>query len=166
MEGGAFRQRRGYGLLRHNPPDEEDENRCGDAREGWTRRGSRSRRRSRWLTAAAAGASVPSGASTGRSRRTSCAMRPHRYGGLGGRNAVGHIQGEMRTGAHRLDGHEQRALDATMCELDGTPTLARLGANATLAGSLRRAGRCAVARADLFERVGELAALRQLTCRW
>jgi enolase len=104
-------------------------------------------------------ASVPSGASTGQFEAHELRDRdPHRYGGLGVRNAVGHVRGEIAAALIGLDGHDQQAVDAAMLELDGTPTLARLGANATLAVSLATCR--AVARSQgrhLYERMGELA---------
>ena len=86
-------------------------------------------------------ASVPSGASRGRheavERRDG---DPSRYGGRGVRGAVAAIEGEI---AEFLTGREpdQRAIDGTLIELDGTRDKSRLGANAILAVSL------AVARA-------------------
>ena len=90
-------------------------------------------------------ASVPSGASRGRheavERRDG---DPSRYGGRGVRGAVGAIEGEI---AEFLTGREpdQRAIDGTLIELDGTRDKSRLGANAILAVSLAVA-RAAAAR--------------------
>ncbi len=87
----------------------------------------------------AVSASVPSGASTGRheavERRDG---EPGRYGGRGVRGAVGAIDGEIAT---LLVGREpeQRAVDAALRALDGTPDKSRLGANAILAVSLATA---------------------------
>jgi enolase len=86
-------------------------------------------------------AAVPSGASTG--TREALELRdgdPRRYGGKGVRQAVANVNGEI---AKALAGHavDQRAIDATLLALDGTPNKARLGANAILGVSL------AVARA-------------------
>ena len=89
-------------------------------------------------------AAVPSGASTG--QREALELRdgdPKRYGGKGVRKAVDHVNGEI---AKALVGKEldQRALDDTMLELDGTPTKSRLGANAILAVSMAAARAAAV----------------------
>jgi enolase len=90
-------------------------------------------------------ASVPSGASRGRheavERRDG---DPSRYGGRGVRGAVAAIEGEI---AEFLTGREpdQRAIDGTLIELDGTRDKSRLGANAILAVSLAVA-RAAAAR--------------------
>mgnify|MGYP005854202361 CR=1 FL=1 len=88
-------------------------------------------------------AAVPSGASTG--RREALELRDHeagRYGGKGVTRAVGHVNGEIAgaVAGLALGGlEEQAALDRTLCELDGTPTKARLGANALLGVSLAAA---------------------------
>jgi enolase len=82
-------------------------------------------------------ASVPSGASTGRAEALELRDGDRsRYGGLGCRRAVVHIAGEI---CHALAGRlfaDQAGLDRALCELDGTPNKARLGANALLAVSL------------------------------
>ena len=81
-------------------------------------------------------AAVPSGASTG--EREALELRDGdkaRYAGKGVRKAVANVNGEI---AKALVGQslDQRALDTAMNALDGTPTKARLGANAILAVSL------------------------------
>jgi enolase len=81
-------------------------------------------------------AGVPSGASTG--TREALELRDgdsHRYGGKGVRKAVGHINDEI---ANALAGAaaDQRAIDARLVALDGTPNKARLGANAMLGVSM------------------------------
>jgi len=86
-------------------------------------------------------AAVPSGASTG--TREALELRDgdkKRYLGKGVTKAVAHVNGEI---ARALIGQpaDQRAIDAKMLELDGTPNLGRLGANAVLGVSM------AVARA-------------------
>jgi enolase len=86
-------------------------------------------------------AGVPSGASTG--TREALELRdkdPRRYGGKGVRGAVGHVNGEIRK-AIVGRAADQRAIDAALRDLDGTPNLGRLGANAVLGVSM------AVARA-------------------
>ncbi len=81
-------------------------------------------------------AAVPSGASTG--EREALELRDGdklRYLGKGVRSAVANVNGELATA---LEGKsfDQRALDDAMIALDGTPTKARLGANALLGVSM------------------------------
>jgi enolase len=85
-------------------------------------------------------AASPSGASTG--SREALELRDgdaKRYGGKGVLKAVGHVNGELQRALLGRDAQDQAALDQTMIELDGTPTKARLGANAVLAVSLATA---------------------------
>ena len=79
---------------------------------------------------------VPSGASTGEHEAVELRDGGKDYLGKGVLKAVGAVNGEI---AELLDGHDgldQRIIDAAMCELDGTPNKARLGANAILGVSL------------------------------
>jgi enolase len=81
-------------------------------------------------------AAVPSGASTG--QREALELRDgdtKRFLGKGVRTAVAHVNGEI---ARSLAGREadQRAADAFLIELDGTPNKGRLGANALLGVSM------------------------------
>ena len=85
-------------------------------------------------------AAVPSGASTG--RHEAIELRdgdPGRYLGRGVRNAVSNIRTEILGALRGFEAREQRDLDRTMAELDGTPGKGRLGANAVLAVSLAAA---------------------------
>jgi enolase len=85
-------------------------------------------------------AAVPSGASTG--SREAHELRDgdkKRYLGKGVRNAVAHVNGEIRKAAAGIDAGDQAKLDKRLLELDGTPNKARLGANAILAVSLATA---------------------------
>ena len=94
-------------------------------------------------------ASVPSGASTG--THEAVELRdgdPARYGGRGVRRAVTNVDTVIGPAVRGLAADDQGALDGRMLELDGTPTKARLGANATLAVSLA-ACRAAAAGRDL-----------------
>ena len=80
---------------------------------------------------------APSGASTG--RREAVELRdgdPRRYGGKGVTHAVGAVNTEIAAALIGRDGIDQRGIDATLCAVDGTPTKARLGANATVAVSI------------------------------
>ena len=85
-------------------------------------------------------AASPSGASTG--SREALELRDgdaKRYGGKGVLKAVSHVNGELQGALLGRDAQDQAALDQTMIERDGTPTKARLGANAILAVSLAAA---------------------------
>ncbi len=96
---------------------------------------------------AAATVSVPSGASTGAAEALELRDRdPKRYGGLGCRQAVAHINEEINRALAGQDFSDQAALDHALLALDGTPHKARLGANAILAVSLAFARAVAVAR--------------------
>lgn len=102
-------------------------------------------------------ASVPSGASTG--SREACELRDHdakRYAGKGVLRAVDNINGVINKGLQGYSVRDQAALDAHLCEMDGTENKSRLGANAILAVSL------AAARAyALSENLPLFAALNQ-----
>ncbi|HVP28941.1 MAG TPA: phosphopyruvate hydratase [Myxococcota bacterium] len=110
-------------------------------------------------------AAVPSGASTG--SREALELRDGdraRFGGKGVRKAVGHVNGEIARaiGGMPLGGSaEQLALDRALCQLDGTETKSRLGANAILGVSLAAAhAAAAAARLPLYRWLGgESAAL-------
>ena len=83
---------------------------------------------------------VPSGASTG--EHEAVELRDgdqERYLGKGVLNAVENVNGEIATALGGMDADNQRALDAKLIELDGTPNKGRLGANATLAVSMAAA---------------------------
>jgi len=87
-------------------------------------------------------AGVPSGASTG--TREAIELRdkdPKRYGGKGVRKAVQNVNEIIAPALHDMDAESQAAVDARLCELDGTENKANLGANAILGVSM------AVARA-------------------
>lgn len=82
-------------------------------------------------------ASVPSGASTGRAEAWELRDGdPNRYGGLGCRTAAGNVNGEIRRAFMGQQIACQSELDQRLCELDGTPNKARMGANAILAVSI------------------------------
>jgi len=102
-------------------------------------------------------AAVPSGASTG--EREALELRDgdkSRYLGKGVTKAVAHINGEI---ASKLRGQaaDQRAVDAAMIALDGTPTKSRLGANALLGVSMALARATAQAKnVPLYEHLSTL----------
>ena len=82
-------------------------------------------------------ASAPSGASTGFSEAVDLRDGdPSLYCGRGVSKAVSHVRGPIRDALLGMDASNQKAVDNIMCELDGTPNKARLGANAILATSL------------------------------
>ncbi|WP_284263693.1 phosphopyruvate hydratase [Roseicyclus amphidinii] len=105
-------------------------------------------------------AAVPSGASTGVheavERRDGDKSR---YMGKGVLEAVAAVNGEIAEALVGTDATEQEAIDALLCEMDGTENKGRLGANAILGVSLA----VAKAAADhvsqpLFRYVGGTAA--------
>ena len=82
-------------------------------------------------------AAVPSGTSTG--EREAVELRdadPKRYGGKGVRKAVEHINTIIADRVIGLEASNQRLIDHVLCQLDGTPTKKKLGANAILGLSL------------------------------
>ena len=90
-------------------------------------------------------AAVPSGASTGAHEAVELRDRDSaRYLGKGVLQAVASVNGEIAECLLGSDVTGQVELDLAMCELDGTPNKARLGANAILGVSLA----CAKAAAD------------------
>ena len=85
-------------------------------------------------------AAVPSGASTG--EHEAVELRDgdkSRYNGKGVLNAVEHVNTTIAEELTGFDAVEQTELDAMMIRLDGTPTKAKLGANAILGVSLAAA---------------------------
>ena len=104
-------------------------------------------------------ASVPSGASTGAAEAHELRDGdPARYAGLGVQKAVANINGEIARALRGADSADQRRLDDRLRELDGTPRLQRLGANAALAVSLAVCRAAAASRGQaLYERIADLA---------
>ncbi len=84
-------------------------------------------------------AAVPSGASTGAFEAVELRDGGKRYAGKGVQKAVGHVNGEIRDAVVDLDAVDQRLLDQTLIDLDGTDAKGRLGANAILGVSLAAA---------------------------
>jgi enolase len=96
---------------------------------------------------AAAGASVPSGASTGTAEaRELRDGDPSRYRGQGCRKAVANVNGPVAAALRGRSIASQSELDRALLDLDGTSNKSRLGANAVLAVSI------AFARAAAAER--------------
>ena len=104
-------------------------------------------------------ASVPSGASTGAAEAHELRDGdPDRYAGQGVLKAVANVNGEIAGSLREFEASEQSAIDALLRELDGTPQLRRLGANATLGVSIAVCRAVASAHGQsLYERVRELA---------
>jgi enolase len=86
-------------------------------------------------------AAVPSGASTGEHEAVELRDGGTRYGGKGVQKAVEGVLDEIAPAVIGLSADEQRLVDQTLLDLDGTSGKSRLGANAILGVSL------AVARA-------------------
>jgi len=82
-------------------------------------------------------AAVPSGASTGihEALELRDGDKTH-YGGKGVLKAVENVNGPISDALYDLDAIEQKAIDATLLELDGTPNKSKFGANAILGTSL------------------------------
>ena len=101
-------------------------------------------------------AAVPSGASTG--EREALELRDgdkKRYLGKGVLKAVAIVNGEIAKAIVGAD-LDQKALDRAMIDLDGTPTKARLGANAILGVSMAAAHAAASeAKAPLYAFLAE-----------
>ncbi len=94
---------------------------------------------------ARASASVPSGASTGAFEALELRDGdPRRYGGLGCRKAVAHVNGEIHDALAGRSLADQAELDGALLALDGAPNKSRLGANAILAVSVAFARACAL----------------------
>jgi enolase len=82
-------------------------------------------------------AAVPSGASTGLHEAVEKRDGDKtRYMGKGVREAVAAVNGEIADALVGFEATEQEAIDAALCELDGTSNKGRLGANAILGVSL------------------------------
>jgi enolase len=111
-----------------------------------------------WADSVSGRAAVPSGASTG--EREALELRDgdmRRYAGKGVRSAVNHVNQDI-AGALRGQPLDQRAIDAALIALDGTPTKSRLGANALLAVSMAAVKvSAAAAHEPLYERIARLS---------
>ena len=102
---------------------------------------------------AAAVASVPSGASTG--RHEAVELRdgdPAAYGGKSVLKAVRAVNQDLNEALHGLPANDQAAMDDAILRADGTDNKSRLGANATLAVSLACARAAAAAHGLEFYR--------------
>ncbi len=100
-------------------------------------------------------AAAPSGASTGEHEAVELRDGGSAWLGKGVSKAVAHVDGEIAAAVVGLDASDQRTVDHTLIELDGTPTKARLGANAILGVSLAVAKAAAAdAGLPLYRSVG------------
>ena len=77
-------------------------------------------------------AGVPSGASTGEHEAVELRDGGDRYNGAGVQKACDAVNSELAPAVLSLDAADQRAIDAAMIEVDGTPNKDGVGANATL----------------------------------
>ncbi len=85
-------------------------------------------------------AGVPSGASTG--SREAVELRdgdPARYGGKGVLRAVGNVNGEINDALAGRSFADMAEVDRRLIDLDGTPAMSRLGANAIVGVSMAAA---------------------------
>ncbi len=105
-------------------------------------------------------AAVPSGASTGANEAIELRDGDKaRYLGKGVLKAVENINTTLASALRGLDPAAQEHIDRRMCEADGTPNKATLGANAILAASLACAKAAAQARnLPLFRYLGGASA--------
>ena len=131
-------------------------------------------------TGAKGRAIVPSGASTGRHEAVELRdSRDPRYGGLGVFKAVENVMSVISPAVAGMELDDQRAIDAQLIDLDGTPNKSRLGANAILGVSLAVAHAAAAARGEeLFTHLNRLwnqrkeidaealRAMLRCRCRW
>jgi enolase len=101
-------------------------------------------------------AAVPSGASTGENEAVELRDGDKKvYGGKGVLNAVGHVNNELAKLVVGRDATDQAGIDKAMIDLDGTPTKAKLGANAVLGVSMAAAHAAAKALGKpLFQYLG------------
>ena len=101
---------------------------------------------------------VPSGASTG--KHEALELRDgdiHRYGGKGVKKAIDHIKNTIAPKVIGMEANDQKVIDTTMIELDGTENKSKLGANSILGVSLAVARAAATSKKiELYEHLTEL----------
>lgn len=107
-------------------------------------------------------ASVPSGASTGQfeafERRDDDLAR---FNGKGVRGAVAAVREEIAPRIIGMNPEEQSQIDRLMCDLDGTETKSRLGANAIIGVSMAVARAASHARGiPLYKHIASLAGIK------
>jgi len=105
-------------------------------------------------------AAVPSGASTGEHEAVELRdADPRRYLGKGVQTAVGNVNVRIADALQGMDATDQRRIDDTMIDLDGTPNKGKLGANAILAVSMACARASAAAlKTPLYRYLGGIGA--------
>jgi enolase len=103
-------------------------------------------------------AAVPSGASTGEYEAVELRDGDKgRYLGKGVLKAVTNTNTEIAKALKGKDAADQKAVDALMIKLDGTPTKGRIGANGILAASMAVCRAAAVSKGvSLFKHIGDL----------
>ncbi|WP_374385682.1 phosphopyruvate hydratase [Sandaracinobacter sp.] len=79
---------------------------------------------------------APAGASRGAHEAIDLRDGGAAFGGFGVDRAVAGIAAEIAPAIAGMDAREQAAVDRALCDLDGTPNKARLGANAVVAVSM------------------------------
>ena len=104
-------------------------------------------------------AAVPSGASTGPTRRSSCATAASAISARACARRSTRSTGEIFDAVGGMDAEAQAKIDETLIALDGTPNKGRLGANAILGVSLAVAKAAAAAKGlPLYRYVGGTSA--------
>lgn len=79
---------------------------------------------------------APAGASRGSHEAIDLRDGGTALGGLGVSRAVANVNGEIASALRGMDARDQAGIDSALIGLDGTPNLARLGGNATIAVSM------------------------------
>ena len=79
---------------------------------------------------------APAGASRGSHEAIDLRDGGKVLGGLGVGRAVANVNGEIAAALRGMDAQDQTGIDSALMALDGTPNLARLGGNATIAVSM------------------------------
>ena len=101
-------------------------------------------------------AAVPSGASTGEREALEMRDGDERFNGKGVLKAVKNVNTIIRNKVIGMDANDQKKLDYTMIELDGTPKKSKLGANAILGVSMAAMKASAIAAGkELYEYIGD-----------
>ena len=106
-------------------------------------------------------AAVPSGASTGAHEAVELRDNdPSKYLGKGVLNAISNVNSVINEALQGQDVFNQKAIDALLIKLDGTPNKAKLGANAILGTSLAVAKAAAIeADLSLYRYIGGIDAV-------
>ena len=131
------------------------------ARQVWDSRGRPTIEVEIALSGGARGRAIaPSGASTGKREALDRRDGGKRFGGYGVDRALADLRSEVAPGLGGMDAGDQRAIDARLIALDGTPQKTRLGGNAIVATSLAVAWAAAAsAGVPLWQHVRDLAGL-------